>query len=502
MGRRIEFFHLIGPAIKLATKATAMFDLFSDEMRRDPYPVYEMLRSGSPVFHLAAFDLWMIFDYDGVKRALVDHDVFSSNLAHVPGNGSPGEWFIFFDPPRHTKLRALIAKAFTPRVVANLEPRIRELSRQLLDETIERGAMDLAVDFAVPLPMRVIAELLGIPATQWPRYKRWSDTILKIANTFAKNDETVKTFEEFRAVKEEMRAFLPKLIAQRRAAGASLTPTPLPQGERGAGSPLAPGGRGVGGEGDHSAHSSLTPTPLPRVERGAMSPLTPTPLPQGERGADSPLAPGGRGVGGEGDTLLTRLVEAEVDGERLTHEEILGFVQLLLVGGQETTANLINNAVLCFLENPDQLVRLRATPDFLPSAIEEVLRYRSPLHWMPRATTRPIELHGQVIPAGKLVLPMIGSANRDPRQFRDAGRFDIARDPNPHLAFGLGIHACLGAPLARLEARIALTDFLERVQDFALASPEPWEPRKALSVHGPSRLPIRFTPGRRVGATV
>jgi cytochrome P450 len=398
-----------------------MFDLFSDEMRRDPYPVYEMLRQGAPVFHLAAFDLWMIFDYDGVKRALVDHDVFSSNLAQVPGNGNPGEWFIFFDPPRHTKLRALIAKAFTPRVVANLEPRIRELSRQLLDETIERGAMDLAVDFAVPLPMRVIAELLGIPAAEWPRYKCWSDTILKIANTFAKNDETVKTFEEFRAVREEMRAFLPKLIAQRQA-----------------------------------AHQ---------------------------------------------EDLLTRLVEAEVDGERLTHEEILGFVQLLLVGGQETTANLINNAVLCFLENPDQLAQLRATPDLLPSAIEEVLRYRSPLHWMPRATTRPIEMHGQTIPAGKLVLPMIGSANRDPRQFRDAGRFDIARDPNPHLAFGQGIHVCLGAPLARLEARIALTDFLERVQDFALASPEPWEPRKALSVHGPSRLPIRFKPGRRVGAT-
>src|SRR5262249_46259157 len=199
-------------------KAPAMFDLFSDDMRRDPYPVYEMLRQGAPVFHLAAFDLWMIFDYDGVKRALVDHDVFSSNLAHVPGNGNPGEWFIFFDPPRHTKLRALIAKAFTPRVVANLEPRIRELSRQLLDETIERGAMDLAVDFAVPLPMRVIAELLGIPAAEWPRYKRWSDTILKIANTFSRDEEAATTFAEYGAVKAEMRAFFPDLIAQRRAA--------------------------------------------------------------------------------------------------------------------------------------------------------------------------------------------------------------------------------------------------------------------------------------------
>ena len=155
-------------------------------------------------------------------------------------------------------------------------------------------------------------------------------------------------------------------------------------------------------------------------------------------------------------------------------------MQLLLVGGQETTANLINNAVLCFLEHPDQLARLRAAPDLLPSAIEEVLRYRSPLQWMPRATPRDVEMHGQVIPAGKLVLPMIGSANRDPRQFPDAGRFDITRDPNPHIAFGHGIHSCLGAPLARLEARIALADFLERVEGFELASDEPWEPRQAL----------------------
>jgi len=197
------------------------------------------------------------------------------------------------------------------------------------------------------------------------------------------------------------------------------------------------------------------------------------------------------------DDLLTQLVEAEVDGERLTQAEILGFVQLLLVGGQETTANLINNAVLCFIENPDQLARLRAAPDLLPSAIEEVLRYRSPVQWMPRATRCDVAVHGQLIPAGKLVLPMIGSANRDPKQFRDASRFDITRDPNPHVAFGHGIHSCLGAPLARLEARIALADFLDRVKGFELASDAPWEPRKALQVHGPSRLPIRFRPGRR-----
>ena len=388
-----------------------MLNLFSDDMRRNPYPVYDQVRNASPVF-LAPFDLWMVFDFAGVQRVLADHSVFSSDLSHVPGQGNPGEWFIFFDPPRHTKLRALIAKAFTPRVAANLEPRIRELSCELLNEMIELGEVDLVEAFSGPLPMRVIAELLGIPASDWPRYKRWSDAILKIANTFAPGAETDRVIQEFRAVTGEIRDSLPELIAQARS-----------------------------------------------VSR---------------------------------DALLVRLVAAEVDGERLTQEEILGFVQLLLVGGQETTVNLINNAVLSLLEHPDQLALLRATPELLPSAIEEVLRYRSPFQWMTRATTREVELHGQIIPAGKLVLPVMGAANRDPRQFPDANRLDIRRDPNPHIAFGHGIHACLGAPLARLEARIALGDFLERVDTFELASNEPWEPRKALQVLGPTRLPIRF----------
>jgi cytochrome P450 len=393
-----------------------VIDLFSDEMRRNPYPVYDQLRGVSPVLHLPPFDLWMIFDFEGVKRALSDHDVFSSDLSHAPGQGNPGEWFLFFDPPRHTKLRALIAKAFTPRIAANLEPRIRELSGQLLDGLMARGEVDFVAEFSGPLPMRVIAELLGVPAADWPRYKRWSDVILKIANTFAPGEETNRIFREYAAVTEEMRAALPELIAQ---------------------------------------VCSARP-----------------------------------------DALLTRLVEAEVDGARLTRDEILSFVQLLLVGGQETTVNLINNAVLCLIEHPEQLARLRANPQLLPLAIEEVLRYRAPLQWMPRATRREVEMHGRLIPAGKVVLPMIGSANRDPRQFADAGRFDITRDPNPHIAFGHGIHACLGAPLARLEGRIALADFLERVQTFELASAEPWEPRQALSVHGPSRLPLRLTADR------
>jgi cytochrome P450 len=386
----------------------------SDEFRRNPFPVYDQVRSGSPVLHDPSSGLWMVFDYEGVKQVLSDSETFSSRYGP--------DWLIFLDPPRHTKLRALIQRAFTPRSVANLEPRIRELSCRLLDQTIERGAMDLAADFAVPLPMMVIADMLGIPAADHARFKRWSDVILAMSYTISdRGTEAARVAtENFVAVTAEMNLYLTGLLQQRRAA---------PQAD-----------------------------------------------------------------------LLTRLVEAEVDGERLTQEEILGFFQLLLLAGSETTTNLINNALLCFVEHPDQLARLRGRIDLLPSAIEEVLRYRSPLQWMYRATRRVVRLHGQVIPAGKLVLAMIGSANRDPRQFLDAGRFDVTRDPNPHVAFGHGLHFCLGAPLARLEARIALADLLERVQNFRLAGDEPWEPRQGSHVHGPTRLPIRFEPGRRAAA--
>jgi cytochrome P450 len=385
-------------------------NFFSDEVRRNPFPMYDQIRSASPVLRDPKSDIWMIFDYQGVKRVLTDHDAFSSNVS--PG-GLTAKWFIFADPPRHTKMRALIMRAFTPSVIANLEPRIRQLSRDLLDQHIERGEMDLAGDYAVPLPMLVIAQMLGIPAPDWPRFKRWGDAILQLSHTIAGGAEATRIAgEQFRAATDEMKTYLADLIEQRRA---------VPS-----------------------------------------------------------------------DDLLTRLVQAEVDGERLTDEDILAFFQLLLVAGTETTTNLINNAILCLIENPDQFTRLQSATDLLAPAIEEILRYRSPVQWMFRGAKRAIEVHGQTIPAGSLILPMIGSANRDPAQFPDAARFDITRNPNPHVAFGHGIHFCLGAPLARLEGRIALGDLCKRLKKIELASSQPWEPRKALHVHGPATLPIRF----------
>jgi cytochrome P450 len=389
-----------------------MMDFFSEDMRRNPFPMYSQIRSVSPVLNDPRVDLWMIFDYEGVKRALNDHDSFSSRAS--PSGGGPLNWLIFQDPPLHTKLRGLISKAFTPRSIESLEPRIRELSRELLDEKIERGEMDLAADFSVPLPIMVIAEMLGIPIADRSRFKGWSDVILNLSQTVSGGEEGVKAGMALRLVKEEMRAYLRDLLVER---------------------------------------------------------------------LKSPK-----------DDLLTRLAEAEVDGEHLTEDEILGFFQLLLLAGSETTTNLINNALLSLIENPDQLARLRAAPDLLPSAIEEVLRYRSPVQAVFRQTKSDVEVHGQMIPAGKLVLLMIGSANCDPKQFNDADRFDITRNPNPHIAFGHNIHFCLGAALSRMEGRIALSDLLERLNRFELATDGPWEPRKAFHVHGPARLPIRFEP--------
>jgi cytochrome P450 len=390
-------------------------DFFSEEMRRDPYPLYAQMREVAPLLHLPQFDLWLIFDYEGVKRAINDHANFSS--AASQDRLKPFDWLIFSDPPRHTKWRAIIMRAFTPRMVDNLEPRIRELSRELLDPWIKRCEMDLAADYAAQLPLLVIAEMLGIPLADRPQFKRWSDAILGLANTLTGGEKSVRALDQFSAAVLEMRPYVAMQVERRRA----------------------------------------DPT----------------------------------------DDLLSRLVATEVDGERLTEDEILGFFQLLLLAGSETTTNLINNAMLCFVEHPDQYARLQTTPELIPSAIEEVLRYRSPVQAVFRKTTCDVPLHGQIIPEGSLVLPMVGSANRDPSQFAEPDRFDIMREPNPHIAFGHGPHFCIGAPLARLEGRIALGDLLARLDRVRLASDEPWEPREALHVYGPSRLPIVFEPNRR-----
>ena len=273
------------------------------------------------------FDAWMIFDYNGVKRVVGDHQAFSSRVK------APDNWFIFKDPPMHTKLRALIAKAFTPRIINNLEPLICEISRSLIDQVIGNGEMDLATEFAVPLAMKVIAQMIGIPGADWPKFRAWSDSILKISYARGGDEEAKRVMTEFAEVTAEMNDYLLVMIAARRQS--------------------------------------------PR------------------------------------DDLLSRLIAAEVDGDRLEHHEILGFFQLLVVGGQETTANLITNAILSLLENPNQLALLRSNMHLLPSTIEETLRYRAPVQWVMRTPTQHIQLSGETLSPGQLILAVIGSANHE-----------------------------------------------------------------------------------------
>lgn len=387
-------------------------ELFSVLTRRDPYPLYDQLRQASPVLHVPGPNLWVVFGHDAVRRVLSDHDAFSANVA--ASRGIDFQWLLFMDPPRHTQLRALISRAFTPRSIAALEPRVRTLARELIARVLERDEPDLVAELATPLPMMVIAEMLGLPLADWRTLAGWSDAIVGLGNTIAGGD-AAQASAAFRRADAEMADYIGRAVASRRA----------------------------------------RPT----------------------------------------DDLIARLTAAEVDGQRLDDHEITRFCQLLLAAGTETTTNLIDNAMICFAEHPDALRQIRAEPALLPTAIEEVLRYRTPVQAMFRATAHDVELDGTRIPAGELVLAMIGAANRDPRKLAYPSRFVITREPNPHIAFGHGIHFCLGAALSRLEANVALGELLPRIDRVELISPD-WPPRSSFAVLGPSALPVRF---RRAG---
>lgn len=374
-------------------------------VRRNPFALYSMLRRCRPVLHDRVHDLWLLFDYESVRRALDDFETFSSRAA--PPGGKPLDWMIFLDPPLHTKMRAIVMRTFTPRAVLALEPQVRERVERLLDRVLTAQRMDVVADLAEVLPVMVIGDMLGLPQNDEVRLRRWADAILHIGDTIFGGDIAARALRNFTAAEEEMRPYVQALAAERRT---------------------------------------------------------------------SPKA-----------DLLTRLVQ-----EGLPDAGIMSFFELLLLAGTETTTNLIGNAVVSLIENRDALARVDANRALLPAAIEEVLRYRSPVQIIFRQTTREVTLHGRTIPAGKLVLAVIGSANRDRRKFANPHRFEITRAPNDHIAFGHGAHFCIGATLARLEARVALTGMLDRMKNLRLTTRR-WEPRKGLNVYGPERLPIEFT---------
>jgi cytochrome P450 len=290
------------------------------------------------------------------------------------------------DPPEHTRLRSLVNKAFTPRIVSRLEPRMREIARELMDDALAQGEVDLVQALTYPLPVVVIAEIIGIPAEDRARFKRWSDqAIANLGVVFFGGIEPERLARQ-RQLFDEMRAYF-----------------------------------------------------IPLAERRRSDPR---------------------------EDLLTGLVRAEHEGSRLSHDEMLSMLVLLLVAGNETTTTLIGNAALELLAHPEAEERLRAEPGLLPGAIDEVLRYSSPVQFDPRRVARDVELCGVKLRADDVVLCWLGSANRDESVFAEPERFDVARRPNPHLAFGFGPHHCLGHNLARLEAQVAIGELLARTRSF------------------------------------
>lgn len=356
---------------------------------------------------------WNVYGYSDVQQVLSDYEKFSSRFQgtqNTPGDTVQpfAESMISMDPPRHRQLRSLVSQAFTPRAVDALAPRIREIVDELLDPVAAEGKMDVIEHFGYPLPVTVIAELMGIPVEDRERFKHWSDIVVSAANL---GDMSI--WEKSGDAIMEMSTYFFNMIEFRR---------------------------------EHP-----------------------------------------------GDDLISGLLNVSIEGQHLELPELLGFCALLLVAGNETTTNLIGNAILILTDNPQVWPRLREQPDRLPAAIEEVLRYRSPVQSMYRVSREEVVLSGVRIPANEPIVAWIGSANHDETQFPQAEDYVFDRAPNRHLAFGQGIHYCLGAPLARLEAKIALGEMIKRFSSIERVPDASIERIPSTLIYGLTSLPITFT---------
>jgi len=402
------------------------FDPYDPELHLDPYPVYRRLRDESPVHYAESRDFYTLSRYRDVFAALEDPGLYCSEQGIAVGVDVPPvgaqvvPLLIMMDDPRHRQLRTLVSRAFTPRRIAALEPRIRKIAIQLLDGFAEEPAADLVAAFSGPLPTIVIAELLGVPAADQGWFKQKSTLITQ--------------FDPAR-----------------------------PQGVH-PGDGRTQGSARQGGEGAPHIGPAME---LASYLGGVLDERRRQPQ----------------------DDLLSALLEAEIEGQKLSQEELLGFAFLLLVAGNETTTNLISNAAILLDRHPEQRRLLVEEPSRIATAVEEFLRYDSPVQGLARTTTRPISLYGTPIEAGKKVLLLFASANRDERRIPDPDRFDVTRDPNPHLAFGFGTHFCLGASLARLEARVAFEELLQRIPDYRITA-QRIERLCSGPIRGALRLPI------------
>ena len=398
--------------------STAPIEL-SEEFLREPGPLYEQLRTQGPIHHVrlpAGLRGWLITDYTVAKQVLADPTIRKDvhQIRRIIDTTHPGvhamgsdmaEHMLNTDPPDHTRLRRLVAKAFTPRSVAALAPRIEDIADDLTAAMPPTGPVDLLSAFAFPLPITVICELLGIPAGDRDQFRAWTNTIL-----FAGADSR----ESVLAAAGDMNAYLRTLIAHRRA------------------------------------HP--------------------------------------------GDDMLSGLVTTTDTDGNLTDTEVVSMTFLLLVAGHETTVNLIGNTMLTLLQDPERFATLRAHPDQIPAALEEHLRHLGPVHIATlRFTTEPVTLGDTTIGPDELVFVSLAAANRDPHRFARPELVDYDRDNPGHLAFGHGIHVCLGAPLARAEGTIAITRLLARYPHMSLAAdPDALAWRTSTLIRGLDALPVQL----------
>ena len=391
-------------------------------VRANPYPTYAQLRQEAPV--LWNGQSWLISRYDDIIGLLTDDRVSSARTESIfqvlpddvrqelqPLRHILGSRMLLTDPPTHTRLRNLVTKAFSARMVREKRPRIQEICDKFVDRVIADGKMDLIADIAVPVPGWVIAEMLGVPPEDQASFTRWGRDQVRVYDRPGTAGERIPIMRQGQASMVEMKAYLEEIIEARRSE--------------------------------------------PR------------------------------------DDLITMLVMAEEQGDRLSLDELVIMIIALLVGGNNSTAHLIGNSILTLARHPDTLTRLRENPELIATAIEEVLRFESPVQATSRIAREAINIGGEVIEAGQGISLLFGSANRDECQFSNPDQLDIARRPNRHLTFAHGPHFCLGAAIARAETQIAVQTVVRRCLDLELES-EDAEWQEGFSFRGLKTLPIRF----------
>jgi cytochrome P450 len=392
------------------------FNPMAPEFVEDPYPTYRRLREEDPV-HQSPLGFWVLTRYEDVVTSLKDPRLIKEPIAAfvaarfgltVPPTGM-GLSMLDRDPPDHTRLRGLVSKAFTPRVIEQLRPHIQGIVNRLLDKVEGEPGMDLIEQFAYPLPVIVICEMLGVPVADHERFKGWGLDIARGLDAILLPPDSPVAERSMHA-RHALAAYFRELIAERRAA--------------------------------------------PR------------------------------------DDMLSGLIAAEEAGDKLTEDELLATCILLLVAGHETTVNLIGNGTLALLRHPEQRKRLQQDPGLITTAVEELLRFDGPVQRTARIPSEDVTFGGRTIGKGEMVMPFIGAADRDPAQFPDPDRLDLGRSDNRHIAFGWGIHFCIGAPLARVEGQIAINTLLKRQPKLALGGTP--QHRQSLTLRGLTTLPVAF----------